>query len=149
MPQSLAGMLTHIIFSTKHRRGLIVPELCRPLAGYLAGAFKEMDSPAVEINAVADHVHVLCNLSKTHALAEVIGEVKKGSSKWAKTRAASEDFYWQNGYGAFSVSPSMMDDVVSYVRRQEEHHRIVSFQDEFREFCRRHGVDLDERYAWA
>src|SRR5206468_2829386 len=105
---------------------------------------------AIKINSVADHVHALFVLSKNHALARVIQEVKGDSSKWIKTQGAEfAAFAWQNGYGAFSVSPSLEDNVCRYIANQEEHHRKFTFQEEFREFCCRHGVELDERYVWG
>ncbi len=97
---------------------------------------------------MADHIHALFVLSKNRALAEVVEEVKKGSSKWAKANGGPAHFYWQNGYGAFSVSPSNEEAVVAYIARQEEHHKRVTFQDEFRLFLKRHGIAFDERYVW-
>jgi putative transposase len=148
MPQSLARNLVHLIFSTKNREPLITPELRPRLHAYLAGIFAACDSPAITVGGVADHVHALFVLSKNRALAEVVEEVKKGSSKWAKANGGSPHFYWQSGYGAFSVSPSNEEAVVAYIARQEEHHRRVTFQDEFRQFLHKHGIAFDERYVW-
>jgi REP element-mobilizing transposase RayT len=149
MAQSLAKIIVHIAFSTKNRRPMILPDLRERMAAYLVGILKQVDSPSIETNCVADHVHVLCRLSRTRTLADVIEEVKTGSSKWAKTQGPElRDFYWQAGYGAFSVSQSNVDDVREYIRRQEEHHRRFAFQDEFRELLKRHQVEYDERYVW-
>lgn len=149
MGQSLAKNLIHLIFSTKHRQTCLEPEIRPALFAYIGGILRELDSPSICIGGVADHVHVLFQLSKNIALAKVIEEVKKGSSKWLKTQGpAFVDFHWQNGYGAFSVSQSGVPNVIEYVEKQEEHHRGKSFEDEFRDFLRKHGVEFDERYVW-
>ena len=149
MSQSLSKILVHLIFSTKNRERIlddtIRPELHRYLATVLAG----VDSPAVLINSVSDHAHILLRLSKTHALCDVIEEVKKASSKWLKTKGpAYAHFYWQNGYGAFSVSQSNAEEVRRYIANQAEHHRVKTFQEEFRAFLQKHEVEFDERYVW-
>ena|ERR1017187_3674496 len=149
MPQSLAKNVIHLIYSTKNRTPCLSQEVRADLLGYKARILKEWKSPALLIGGVADHVHVLFCLSKNHALAKVIEEVKKGSSKWLKTQGPEfSAFHWQAGYGAFSVSQSQIDQVQRYIERQEEHHRTRSFQDEFRVFLKRHGMDYDERYLW-
>lgn len=149
MAQSLAKNLIHLIFSTKHRQPLLTPEIRPDIHAYLGGILRELDCPSLCIGGVADHVHILFQLSKNLALSKAIEELKKSSSKWVKTKAPSlKDFYWQNGYGAFSVSPSNTSTVIRYIERQEEHHRKLSFQDEFRQFLRRHQVEFDEQYVW-
>ncbi|MBV9123212.1 MAG: transposase [Planctomycetes bacterium] len=149
MSQSLAKILIHLIYSTKQRTPWLSADLRPVLFAYQAGIFKQWQSPALVIGGVADHVHALFTLSKTQSLSRVIEEVKKGSSKWMKTRGAEfQDFHWQNGYGAFSVSPSNSGQVRYYIENQENHHRTKSFQEEFREFLRRHGIEYDERYVW-
>jgi REP element-mobilizing transposase RayT len=115
----------------------------------MSGILKNWECPAIIIGGVEDHVHALFGLSKKHALCKVVEEVKRGSSKWIKPRAPEfARFYWQNGYGAFSVSSSQVDIVRRYIANQEKRHRSVSFQDELRELLRRHGVEFDERYLW-
>jgi putative transposase len=114
----------------------------------MAGIFSPLDSPAILIGGVEDHVHVLFNLSRSHALKEVVGKVKAESSAWIKKNSLHHDFYWQAGYGAFSVSETNVETVRKYIRNQEEHHRRISFQDEFRALCEKHGLEIDERYAW-
>ena len=110
---------------------------------------KQWDSPAITIGGVEDHVHVLFSLSKNHALKKLVEEVKKGSSKWMKMNGSkSREFSWQNGYAAFSVSQSNVEQVRRYIGEQEKHHRRTSFQDELRALFRRHGVEFDERYVW-
>lgn len=149
MPQSLAKNLIHLIYSTKNRVACLSPDIRARLFAYQAGILKEWDSPAVVIGGVADHVHALFCLSKTHALTKVIEELKKGSSKWLKTQGNSFiGFHWQAGYGAFSVSQSNVDDVTRYIEQQEEHHRAKSFQEEFIAFLKRHGMEYNETYLW-
>ena len=149
MPQSLAKILVHIIFSTKGRTPVIAPGVRPELDAYIVGILRQLECPSILVNSVADHVHILCRLSRTLALAKAIEQVKKGSSKWIKTKAAAlRNFHWQNGYGAFSVSQSSVDEVRRYIANQEEHHRRVTFEEEFRAFLDRHGVAYDERYVW-
>ena len=147
MSQSLANILIHVIWSTKERRPLISDAVRPNLHGYMAGILKNLESPALIINSVADHVHVLCQLSKNLAACKLVEEVKKSSSKWMKEQGVA-DFAWQNGYGVFSVSQSVAEAVRKYIEGQAEHHRKRDFMDEFREFCQKYNVPLDERYAW-
>jgi putative transposase len=120
------------------------------LWAYMATILRDnVDSPALLINGVEDHVHTVLRLSRKFSIMKVVQECKVETSKWLKRQPnIPDDFAWQGGYGAFSVSASMIDDVKRYIANQEEHHRRMSFQDEFRELRRRHGVELDERYAW-
>jgi REP element-mobilizing transposase RayT len=149
MPQSLAKNLVHLIYSTKNRTPCLNREVLVRLFAYQAGILKEWESLALVIGGVTDHIHSLFCLSKNHALAKVIEEVKKGSSKWLKTQgSAFRDFHWQAGYGAFSVSQSNVEEVRRYIEQQEEHHRGRSFQEEFLAFLRRHGMEYDERDLW-
>jgi putative transposase len=149
MPQSLAKNLIHLIYSTKDRASCLSPVILDGLFAYKAGILKQWNSPALLIGGVADHVHVLFCFSKNHALAKVIEEVKKGSSKWLKTEGPDfRGFHWQAGYGAFSVSHSHVEQVRSYIGRQEEHHRRHSFQDEFLAFLNRYGMDYNEQFLW-
>ncbi|MCP4407437.1 MAG: IS200/IS605 family transposase [Gammaproteobacteria bacterium] len=150
MPQSLTRIWLHIIFSTKNREPLLTDkEVRKQVHAYLAGICKQMSSSALIIGGIADHVHILCNQSKNVALKDLIQKVKQGSSKWVKRQWPSLNyFYWQQGYGAFSVCPPHVDKVRDYIANQEEHHRKVGFQDEFRSFLERYQVPYDERYVW-
>lgn len=149
MPQSLAKNLIHLVFSTKYRRAWLPDEVRDSLFAYQAGIFKQWESPSLVIGGVDDHLHALFVLSKNHALKKIVEEVKKGSSKWMKTDGTkNQDFHWQNGYAAFSVSESNVPEVRRYIERQQEHHRKMSFQDELRALLVRHGVAFDERYVW-
>jgi putative transposase len=150
MPQSLAKVLLHTVFSTKHRAPFLRDKTVRSeLHAYMASVLQALDCPAVIIGGVEDHVHILNLLSRTRTISQVLEEIKTSTSKWIKTKGASyQDFHWQNGYGVFSVSESKAPEVRHYIENQEEHHRTMTFQDEFRELCRRHGVPIDERYVW-
>ncbi len=149
MPQSLSMNLVHLIYSTKNRDASLTPAIRSKLHAYQVGILKEWNSPAIVIGGLADHVHALFVLSKNNALCKVVEEVKKGSSKWIKTQGtAFAAFCWQNGYGAFSVSESQVEYVRRYIEQQEEHHRTMTFQEEFRMFLSRHRLEFDERYVW-
>ncbi len=149
MPQSLVRITMHVVFSTKQRRALILDALAPGLHAYLGGILSRFDSPPLEIGGVGDHVHLLFDLSKKHGLVEVMRELKRGSSKWAKTQGREyADFYWQNGYGAFAVSQSQIEPVRRYIRCQLEHHRTMTFEDEYRRLLRLNELAFDERYVW-
>ncbi len=149
MPQSLANVIVHIVDSTKHRRPWLKdPNLRSELYAYKATILKNVDSQPILIGGVEDHVHILCLLSRKYAIKDVVQQSKTETSKWIKKQGpAYQDFHWQSGYGIFSVSQSNVDQAKRYVAGQEEHHRSMSYQNEFREICRRHGIDIDERYA--
>ncbi len=150
MPQSLASNLMHLIFSTKTRPPWLSASIRLRLFAYMAGVLKQWGSPALIIGGAKDHVHVLFLLSKNHALKTVVEALKKGSSKWMKQQGNEwRAFQWQAGYGAFSVSQSSVGGVRRYIANQEEHHRVRSFQNEFRAFLKRHRVEYDERYVWG
>jgi putative transposase len=149
MPQSLAKLYVHLIFSTKQREPVLARELGPDLHAYVGGILKEHDSIPIEINSQPDHAHVLFLLGRTAALSNTVGQLKQGSTLWLRQQhPALRDFHWQNGYGAFSVSQSNVDEVRRYIQDQQEHHRQRTFQDEFRAFLTRHGVAYDERYVW-
>ena len=149
MPHSLSHMLVHLIFSTKDREKIIRPEVREELHRYLAGIAKNHDSPALIIQSVDDHVHLLLLLSKNIALAKLVEELKTGSSKWIKTRGPDyQHFHWQSGYGAFSVSQSNAKAVSEYIRAQETHHARTSFEEELRQFLAKHGIAVDEKHLW-
>lgn len=149
MPQSLANVLVHLIFSTKDRRPLIRDDVREALHAYVVGILENQQSPSLCTNSVEDHMHILFVLSKNLALAKAVQEVKQSSSKWIKSQSDGyKDFAWQNGYAAFSVSESQRDVVREYISHQREHHAKVSFQDELRKFFEKHGVKYDERYVW-
>ena len=147
MSQSLSRVLIHMVFSTKNREPYIVPDLRERTFTYLGGTLVALNCPPILVGGMSDHIHLLFVLAKTLAVSKVVEEVKKESSKWAKQNVHPA-FYWQSGYGAFSVSPSNEEAVRAYIANQEDHHRTQSFQDEFRELLRRHEVQWDEQYVW-
>ncbi|MDQ3743594.1 MAG: IS200/IS605 family transposase [Acidobacteriota bacterium] len=149
MPQSLSSILVHLVFSTKHREPYITLEIESELHAYLAAVFRECHSPALTINGTENHVHTLFVLSRTVTVAELVEEVKKRSSKLAKTKGGSHrNFQWQAGYGAFSIGQSNVQALKRYIAEQKEHHRRRTFEEEYRGFLEKYGVDYDERYVW-
>jgi putative transposase len=150
MAQTLVRVLVHLIFSTKERANLVRPDVESELHSYLAGIANNLDSPCLVVNGTSDHVHMLVSQSKNLALAKLVEELKKGSSKWIKTKSAAfRGFHWQDGYAAFSVSQSKALAVEGYIAKQKEHHRKRSFQEELIQFLRKYGMEYDERYIWT
>ena len=147
MPQSLARVLVHLVFSTKNREPLIAIDHRDRMFAYLGGALNGIDCPVIRVGGMPDHVHLLFVQSRTRSLSKVVEEVKKESSKWAKEHI-HPGFFWQNGYGAFSVSPSIVAKTTDYIENQETHHRVLTFQDELRALLRKHGIEWDEQYVW-
>ncbi len=149
MPQSLANVLIHLIFSTKNRAPSIDPAIECELYPYLASICRNHNSPTHAIGGTENHVHIACSLSRTTTISRLLEEVKRSSSKWMKTKGAKfSSFAWQNGYAAFSIGQSQLDAVRAYIGRQREHHTAKSFEDELRRFLTRYQVAYDERYAW-
>jgi REP element-mobilizing transposase RayT len=149
MPQSLSRVLVHLIFSTKDRVACLSPAIQAELHPYLAVVLRDNDCPSLKVGGAEDHVHLFFGLSRTLTIANAVEIAKTSSSKWLKTKGAEfAAFHWQGGYGAFSVSQSHADAVVQYIEGQGEHHRKVTFQEEFRTFLARYQVAYDERYVW-
>jgi putative transposase len=149
MPQSLSKVILHIIFSTKNREPFLDSDVRPRMHAYLATICRDLGAELVRIGGVADHVHIVTTLPRTLSQAQFIEQIKKGSSKWIKELDSPYGgFFWQRGYGAFSVSPSQLTAVLKYIKGQQEHHRTRTFQEEYRELLRRHGVDFDEHYVW-
>lgn len=149
MGQSLVQNYLHIIFSTKYRQKLIHPPIESELHAYLGGICNKLECPVIKVGGYTDHVHIFCMLSKKISLMKLLADLKANSSKWIKTKGPGyENFFWQDGYGAFSVSPSGVDNVIAYISNQHEHHSKISFQEEFREFCHEYQIKFDERYIW-
>jgi putative transposase len=149
MPQSLASVLVHLVYSTKNRVPSIMPEIEGELYAYQGAVLREMDCPCLTINGTADHLHMLFSLARTVALSDLVEEVKKRSSKWLKTKSPTlRSFQWQTGYGAFSIGRSGVEGLKRYIADQKEHHRKTSFEDEYRSLLKKYQVDFDERYVW-
>ena len=149
MSQSLSKLYIHLTFATKDRQPLICKTIQPDLHSYMAGIFKKNKNPALIINSVPDHVHVLFRLSKNMALTRIVEQVKKSSSKWMKEHSGNTSFYWQRGYGAFSVSSSKVSTVTRYIARQEEHHQHLSYREEVDKFMKEYDVvEYNEDYFW-
>ena len=149
MPQSLANIYIHLIFSTKNRHPFLTDSIRPNLHAYLATVGKTIDCPIILVNSVEDHVHILHRLSRTTTIAKAVEEFKKSTSKWLKSQSPElAKFSWQSGYGAFSLSESQLDSVTTYIQNQREHHRVKSFKEEFREFLSKNNITFDEEHVW-
>ena len=150
MPQSLAQVWLHLVFSTKDRRPFLQDETFREeMFRMLSYHVKESNCVSASAGGHIDHVHLLVRLARTVAIAKLVENIKTETSKWAKAaRGGTSMFSWQSGYGVFSVSHSNCADVDAYIRGQDEHHKKKTFQDEFRAICKRHEIEIDERYVW-
>ena len=149
MPQSLSSILIHLVFSTKNRETFITPAIESELHPYMASIFRDLKSPSLTIDGTMDHLHVLFSLSRSVAIADLVEEVKTGSSKWIKTKGREfKNFHWQKGYGAFSIGQSSVVALKRYIRSQKHHHRRVTFEEEYRTFLKRYDIEFDERYVW-
>jgi putative transposase len=148
MPQSLARLLVHLIFSTKNRISFLhAPQLRSEVHAYLTASLQGLDCEPLQVGGVADHVHLLFGLSRTISLAELVKHLKTSSTKIMREKGHG-DFSWQTGYGAFSVSESNKSTVIANIVDQEMHHRKMTFQEEIRTLLKKHGVRFDERYIW-
>jgi putative transposase len=149
MAQSLAKVLLHVVFSTKDRAPFLRQPRGEETHRYLGGILTNLECQPLIVGGVEDHVHLLFTLSRTNAIADVVKELKRGSSVWLKAKAPElADFAWQGGYGAFSIGQSQVPDVRNYIARQPDHHRKISFQEEFRHLLQRYETEFDERYVW-
>ena len=149
MSQSLSKVYVHITFSTKNRYPFIDEAIEQQLWAYLGGICKALECNPVRVGGYNDHVHICCVLSKKIAQTKLLEEVKKESSKWIKTKGKQyEKFYWQDGYGIFSVNPSEIEKVIEYINSQREHHKKKTFQEELTAFLKKYNVEYDERYLW-
>lgn len=149
MGQSLVKNYVHIVFSTKHRAPRIHPPVEAELHNYLGGICNQLGCQVIKVGGYTDHVHVLCMLSKKVALMKLVQELKANSSKWIKSKGEDyEDFYWQDGYGAFSVNPAEVHVVIAYIANQHEHHSKQSFQAEYRALLETYAIEYDEQYVW-
>jgi putative transposase len=149
MSQSLAQLYVHIVFSTKHREHNLIPSIQTELNAYMGGILNNIECSPIQIGGMTDHLHVLCCLSKKITLIKMIEEIKRSSSKWIKTKGESFiNFHWQDGYGAFSVGYTQIEEVTKYILNQNEHHKKISFQDEFIKFLKKYNINYDEKYIW-
>jgi REP element-mobilizing transposase RayT len=147
MPQSLSFLLVHVVFSTKERYPFLNETIRGRLHAYLATVVRNTGCECYRVGGVADHVRLAICLSRTSDVAGLVETLKSSSSKWLKAQSIAK-FSWQRGYGAFSVGLSDRDALLEYIDAQPEHHRKISFQDEFRTFLLKYGIAFDERYVW-
>jgi REP element-mobilizing transposase RayT len=147
MSQSLAKVNVHIVFSTKYAQHVIPSKIRNELHAYMIGVLKNLGSYVYALYANPNHVHILSTLPRTLTLADLVSKTKTSTTKWLKLHGIT-NFGWQDGYGVFSVSASMVDKVRNYILHQEEHHRKANFQDELRRFLNEYGLEYDERYLW-
>jgi putative transposase len=148
LPSTHSSLHYHIVFSTRHRIAYIEEEWRARLHAYVGGVVKRLDGIPLAVGGVDDHLYLLATLKPVHSIAEVMRNVKRASSGWVHATIRLDGFAWQEGYGAFTVSRSNLDTVTAYIERQAEHHRTLSFQDEYVALLRRHAVSFDERYLW-
>ncbi|MDR3405189.1 MAG: IS200/IS605 family transposase [Chthoniobacter sp.] len=148
MPSTHLALHYHVIFSTKDWESLILPSWRERLHAYLGGVLRNVDAILETIGGIHDHVHLLLGLRATHCLADVVRDVKAVSSRWVHEEIGQRAFTWQEGYGAFTVSPSQREVVRQYIDQQAEHHRHRTFQEEYVELLKRSGVEYDERFLW-
>jgi len=147
MSQSFVQFYTHIVFHTKNNKPLIKAEIEVELYSYLGGILKNHKSSPIQIGGTSDHVHILCTLPKTMAPADLVEEVKKSSSKWIKTKGSIfNDFFWQDGYGGFSVSNSGINSLKQYILNQKEHHQKVSTLEEYKKLLDEYGIPYEDKY---
>jgi len=149
MSQSLADIVLHIVFSTKNREPLILPEIEHELFQYVCGTARQLQCPIIKINGVEDHIHILLHLGRTISVSKLISELKSSSSRWVKTKGDKYRYFcWQDGYGAFSVSRPIIDSAINYISNQKEHHKTETFKEEFIRMLQRAKIDYDEKYLW-
>lgn len=150
MPQSYTGLYYHIIFSTKDHLPLITADVATRLYEYIGGIIRNNDGALIAAGGTDDHIHLLAILSKQQSISDALRIIKTNSSSWIhKEFTTKHQFAWQHGYGAFTVSPSVVDLVKRYIANQQEHHRTVTFQEEFLRFLHEYNVPYDERYVWG
>jgi len=149
MGQSLVKIYIHIIFSTKNRVPMIHPPVEAELHSYIGGICNKLECQVIKVGGYTDHIHLLCMLSKKITLIKLMEEIKTHSSKWIKSKGEGyKNFYWQDGYGAFSVNPSEVETVTAYISNQHQHHSKKTFQDEYRIFLKKYNIEYDEKYVW-
>jgi len=150
MAQSLSKLYIHLVFHVKNNSIPIRVEDKKELYAYMGAIIKDNESIPILINGVGDHVHILFVLSKNIALAKLVEEVKRHSSRWIKGKGEHyKNFAWQGSYAANSVSKSLHERTKGYIEKQEEHHKKVPFKEELIAFLKEYGVDYDERYLWS
>ena len=147
MSQSFVQFYVHIVFHTKNNVKFIREENADDLYSYIGGILRNLKSIPLQIGGTSDHIHVLCTLPKTMSLADLVEEIKKSSSKWIKTKGTKlSNFYWQGGYGGFSVGHSQVGRVTQYIKNQKQHHTMVTYLDEYKKLLDEYGIEYEDRY---
>jgi putative transposase len=146
MPNTFTSLRYHIIFATKNREPFLVPPFLERMHAYLGGCLRTIGGVPLEIGGVSDHVHLLAGLKPTHCVSEVLRAIKKASSDWARQDMGFGTFHWQDGYSAFTVGRKGIDQLRRYIATQAEHHQTKTFEEEYRELLKAHGIQFDERY---
>jgi REP element-mobilizing transposase RayT len=147
MAHSFTSIHLHLIFSTKLRRPLLTPQIKPRLFDYMGGILRNKSGASLLINGPDDHVHILARIPTTVAISDLLRDLKGDSTNWVHNELRIANFAWQTGYAAFSVSKSGLEDVRAYIANQEEHHRHVTFQEEYLAFLKRHQIDYDPRFV--
>ncbi|MCO5053945.1 MAG: IS200/IS605 family transposase [Verrucomicrobiae bacterium] len=149
MAHTHTNLLFHVVFSTKERLPLLDAKLKPRLFAYMGGVIRELGGTALLINGPSDHVHLLILLLAKLGLSEAIGKLKANTSGWVHREFPERwSFAWQSGFAGFTVSHSQKQSVLDYIANQEEHHRNISFQEEFLMFLQKHQIQYDEKYLW-
>lgn len=149
MAQTLFQSYFHIVFSTKARFRFIDPEIEDELFAYIGGVVRNFDGKLLKAGGTSDHIHLLVSMSKNRLVPDLVGAVKRDTSRWIKTKGGmNSKFAWQDGYSAFSVGHSQIPVVEKYIANQKEHHKKLLFEDEMRGFYRKYELDFDEKYIW-
>jgi REP element-mobilizing transposase RayT len=150
MSQSLSKLYIHLIFHTKNNESFIDTDIESELYAYLGGLLKDIKCVPIKINGIENHIHILCIMSKNISLADLTEDIKRNSSRWIKTKGDKyKNFAWQGGYGGFSVSQSKADVVKHYIENQKEHHKALSFKEEYIRFLKEYDIDFNEDYLWT
>jgi putative transposase len=143
------NVICHFVFATKHRAPIIVPEHRSRIHDYLGGTIRGLGALPLITNGTDDHVHLLAKLNRNRTLADFMRDLKANSSRWIRLQLFDGGpFAWQRGYGAFSVSESLVPRVRAYIERQEEHHRHMTFAEEFEAMLRANGIDFDRAHSF-
>ena len=149
MANTFSSIYLHLVFSTKNREPWITPDIQERLWPFMGGIARENKAQAIQIGGIEDHIHILLKTSPAIAISKLTQSIKGGSSMWIhSTLPHLPHFKWQDGYGAFSVSKSSVDDVTHYIQNQRDHHRVKSFQEEYLAFLERHEISFDPKYLW-
>ena len=150
MAQSLSQLYVHIVFHIKTTSPIILQETSNELYAYIGGVINKLDCKPIMIGGYIDHIHIFCILSKNLALAKLVEDIKRNSSRWIKSKSPHyRNFAWQNGYGGFSVSPSHYNDVKHYIAKQVEHHSKTKFEDEYKKILKKYDVELNPEYLFT